>query len=314
MTVVFVFSGNSEYFPISPFIQDQALSLARLGIDVKFYAIRGNGPVGYLSNVKKLRRYIKLTNIDIIHAHYALCALVSVLTFTRKPVICSYMGNDILGEYNSKGKLKISSCYMILLSVMIQPFLSHAICKSTNTSKAVLFVKYSIIPNGVDFSLFRPNGGNELRDVKKVLFLGNPSDQNKNINLLIDALKLLPGESICLVTPYPTPHEDLPMFFNDADVFVLCSIVEGSPNVVKEAMACDCPIVATNVGNVKWLLGDVDGHFVVNHDAEELAGKIAEILANGRRSQGRGRLLELNLDSESVAKRIEAIYIKLTGR
>lgn len=314
MKILFVHSGNSLIFPTSPFIYDQALSIKKLGHEVDFYAVKGKSICGYLANVRHIRRYIKTHDFDIIHAHYSLCGLVAVLALTGKPIVCSFMGNDILGEYNQKGKLKYSSVYLIVISLLIQPFLKHVICKSENISKMVFFSTFSIIPNGVDVSIFKPMIPSCRSSEKTILFLGDPESVNKNIRLLYDALKLLPNNHIKVLTPYPVDHDSLPMYFNEADVFVLCSIVEGSPNVVKEAMACNCPIVATDVGNVKWLLGEVDQHYVVKHNPMDMAEKIKLVLENGKRSNGRSRLIELQLDSQSVANKIIDVYKKSLKR
>ena len=73
-------------------------------------------------------------------------------------------------------------------------------------------------------------------------------------------------------------------------------------------MVCNCPIVATNVGNVKWLLGDLNGHYIAKHDAKDMADKIHLALDFGERTNGKQRLFDLDLASVTVAKKIERIY------
>jgi len=305
--VLFVCGGNSETFSVSPFIADQAKALTKLGISVEFYLVKGRGVAGYLSNVSKLKKRVRQNGIDVIHAHYALSALVVILAIPRVPVVCSYMGNDILGKYDKNGRFIWGSIYLAMISLLIQPFLKFAISKSENTANMVLLSKKQIIPNGVDLSLFSPRKKHKTKK-KSILFLGNPADENKNISLLRNALEFIHDYEFEVITPYPTPHESLPQYFNGADLFVLSSIVEGSPNVIKEAMACNCPIVATNVGNVKWLLGDLNGHYIAKHDAKDMADKIHLALDFGERTNGRQRLNDLGLDSVTVAKKIERIY------
>lgn len=95
---------------------------------------------------------------------------------------------------------------------------------------------------------------------------------------------------------------------NAADVLLLTSRYEGSPNVIKEAMACNCPIVATDVGDIRWIIGDTEGCYLTSFDPGDVASKLQLALKFGRRTRGRERLIELGLDSVSVAKRIVQLY------
>ena len=308
MKVLFVFSGNSTFFSISPFIQSQAESLRKLGHTIDYYPIKGKGIGGYISNIPQLKHFIKKGNYDLIHAHYSLCIMVAILCFVKVPIVGSFMGNDILGEYNSKGKFLIKSLPIMLLSILVQPFLSYAICKSKDMSKLIYFVPYQIIPNGIDLEIFKPLALKLDTNKKRILFLGDKYDINKNYKLLNEAIKYIKHYNIEIIAPYPLPQSEIVELFSEVDVFVLCSIVEGSPNVIKEAMACNCPIVATNVGDVSWLLADLDGHYICKYDPIDLASKIEQAIEFGQRTEGRRRIIELKLDSKSIAQRIEKMY------
>ena len=100
----------------------------------------------------------------------------------------------------------------------------------------------------------------------------------------------------------------MPVYLNAADVLLLTSKWEGSPNILKEAMACNCPIVSTDVGDVKWLLGDLEGHYLSSFDAVDFSKKIKQAFIFGKRTCGRKRIYELGLDSENIADRIITIY------
>lgn len=111
------------------------------------------------------------------------------------------------------------------------------------------------------------------------------------------------------------------------DVFALPTKNEGSPQALKEAMACNCPIVATDVADIKYLLGDLPGHYVLpnkkgngawwkgdEHSAEELAELLKQALAFEGRTEGRKRIVELGYTNELVAKKIIKIYDDIIGK
>jgi glycosyltransferase involved in cell wall biosynthesis len=101
---------------------------------------------------------------------------------------------------------------------------------------------------------------------------------------------------------------------NASDVLILSSLHEGSPNVIKEAMACNCPIVTTNVGDVKWVLDNTDGCYISSFDPKEYVEKIKlalEFSEKNGRTKGRDRIIELGLDSVTIAKKIINVYQKV---
>jgi teichuronic acid biosynthesis glycosyltransferase TuaC len=89
-------------------------------------------------------------------------------------------------------------------------------------------------------------------------------------------------------------------------VVLLTSLWEGSPNVIKEAMACNTPIVSTDVGDVKEIIGKTEGCFITSFDPEDVSDKIKKALEFGKRTTGREDIK--HLESGVVAKRIIAIY------
>ncbi len=101
------------------------------------------------------------------------------------------------------------------------------------------------------------------------------------------------------------------IYLNATDVLLLTSKWEGSPNVIKEAMACNCPIVSTNVGDVKWLLDGVEGCFITTNDPRDVADKINKALNFKSKTKGRDKLFRLGFDSEHIAKKIIKVYEEL---
>ncbi len=320
MKILFVASGNSKNFELLPFIKTQGESLREKGIEVEYFPVIGKGGIGYLKSSRNLHLYLKKNSVDLIHAHYTLCGWVAVLAFPKAPIVLSIMGDDAYGCYYDVNKVKFISRYLTILTFLIQPFLKGIISKSRNISKYVYLKKKAhIIPNGVNIEkLFnKDNSRAELElEISKqyVLFLGDPLDRRKNISLVKNAMQLLKNSNIELIAPYPIPHELVLKYLKTVDIFVLTAFIEGSPNVIKEAMACNCPIVSTDVGDVKWVLGETEGCFISSFEPKDFADKIKRALHFAEikcRTNGRQRIFELGLDSETIATRIINVYNKV---
>jgi len=315
MKVLFVASGNSDKFETAPFIRAQAESLQREGIEVEFYRIRGKGIRGYLKNIPEIRRTVKKINPDLIHVHYALSAVPVIAAFTGKPLVISFMGSDVYGEYIGENKVKKSSAYLTLTAYLVQPFAAALISKSSNIEKYVYRKSIShILPNGIDLDRFRCSSDTKKAEKKpEILFLGNPENKRKNFRLASEAAEKLSSE-VKLTAPYPVSHQEVVEHLCSCDVFVITAFQEGSPNVVKEAMACNCPMVVTDVGDVREVIGDTPGCYISSFDTDEFARKLKLAIHFAKttgRTNGRERIMKLGLDEQRVAQRLIGIYQKL---
>lgn len=318
MKILFVSSGNSDFFKISPFIKAQGESLREKGIELAYFSIMGKGARNYYRNIRPLREHLRENSYDLIHAHYSLCGWVAILASGKIPVVLSLMGDDAQGTFNGNNSIDVKSRFLILLTLMIQPFVRAVISKSKNLEKVVYRKKESyLIPNGVmlsQFKIFKGGCREELgleKEKKYVLFLGDPSDPNKNFALAGAAVQLLKRPDVALINVYKTSHDKVVKYLNSVDAFVLCSFGEGSPNVVKEAMSCNCPMVTTDVGDAAWIVGETQGCYVASFDPRDFAEKLASAIDYSEtkgRTPGRARIIELGLDAESIAERIKEVY------
>jgi len=301
MKVLFVSSGNSE-FGISPTVKAQGESLKKNGIEIEYFLIKGKGIYGYHKNILPLRKYLKNDNFDIIHSHYSLSAYVASLAGS-KPLVVSLMGSDV--------QKNLFGCMILKLFNLI--FWNSLIVKSNSMKERVGIEKCFIIPNGVDFEKFKEIDKKIAKEKigfdpnkKHIIFVANPDRYEKNFKLSKEAFNLLDDKSVELNVVCDVTHEMIPYYYYAADVLLLTSLWEGSPNVIKEAMACNCPIVSTDVGDVKEVIGNTGGCYVTSFDPKDVANKIKKALAFEKRTNGRENIE--HSDSNIIAKKIIKIY------
>lgn len=302
MRVLFVSSGRLG--EPSPLVKNQGQSLVKVGVDVEYSTIEGKGVAGYLRAIPKLRERVKTGKYDVVHAHYSFSAFTASLAGLF-PLVVSLMGSDVYMSVLWRGFAKL-----------FYWFRWNATIVKTERMKELLSIPNAhVIPNGVDLERFRPidkeTARKEIkydRNKKLIIFISSPSRPEKNFALAQEAINRLKDSDVELMAVYNVKSEIIPYHINAADALILTSKWEGGVNVIKEAMACNCPIVTTDVGDVKWVIGQTEGCFVCNHNASDLADKIKLALAFGRKTNGRDRILELGLDSDTVAQKLIHIY------
>lgn len=305
MKILIVASFNKGSF--APFILEQAEALKKVGCEVEFFGLQGKGLKGYLMNLPALKQRIKSFQPDIIHAHYGLSGLLANLQ-RKVPVVVTYHGSDI----NDKKVLPFSKLAMRLSAWNI--FVSR---KTMNIAQPKR--KFTLLPCGIDLSDLQLTEKIKARqmmnlDMNKiyVLFAGAFDNQIKNVALAKETIALLHDDNVNLLELKDYSREEVTLLMCAVDAFLMTSITEGSPQVIKESMACGCPIVSVDVGDVKERIDGVEGCYVAkNREPKELANLFRKAVSFEGKTRGREKVFADGLDNRSVAIKLMEIYDRI---
>ncbi len=312
---------------ILPFVKEQGEALRSVGQDVDYYTIKGAGLAAYLTAVADLKREILTLRPQVIHAHFGLSGITAVLAV--KSIKKSERPKCVITFHNGETLSKTVNFFSSLFSLGAD----YVIYVAEHIRRLSYFKArhYSILPCGVPLDLLPLVSYDEARkklgyqDNKKyILFGGAFSNKRKNVALLNEALALLNRDDIEVVEMRGLSRSECALRMCACDLFALPTHSEGSPQALKEAMACNCPIVATDVADIAFLLGNEQGHYLLRNprkdnayweadqsSAKELAELITIALNTRCRTQGRQRILDLKLDNTAIAQRLMNIYKSL---
>ncbi len=331
MKILFVASGNKAVGQVNSFVRSQYDSLAKAGEQMLLFPVVGHGLKGYMSNLKALRQTIQKEEPDIIHAHYSTCGLLASIACcgvryksgNRPKVFVSLLGS--FPKHNFKYRY---------VRFFIKHIWDGALVKSERT-RSQLGLPLPVVPNGVNTNIFHPMEMSEARvkvgfetDKRYIVWCSNPSRPEKNWLLAEKAVDRLNAQRqeknekpVILVPVYDHTPEQVATYINAADCMLLTSDTEGSPNVIKESMACNCPIVTTDVGDVRERLTGLEGCYIVednnirfseiNKAVPLVAASLQQALAFAKRTKGKERIEKDRLQIAAIARRIIQIYQQL---
>ena len=298
------------------FIKSQIDSIRDAGNDVDILYIRGyKSKIVYFTSIFMLWWRCLTNRYDIVHAHYGLSGIVARTQFLY-PVIVSYCGDDLFGHAGQDGKPTKNSLIEAWFNKQLSRFVRAVIVKARVMADLLPIKNVNVVPNGVDFDLFKPMDRNECRehlgldkDRVYVLFPYAPNRPRKNYEGVKRAVDLLNVEMVGqveLLTVSGKPNTEIPFYMNAADVMVLASFWEGSPNAIKEALVCNTRIVSVDVGDVPELIEGVSGCLLCDGTDVDMAEKLKAVLAGDANTHGRER--NQNLELGSIAQQVIKIY------
>jgi len=296
-----------------PFFDQQRRALERVGVECRTVAVHRStagadrSAAEYLGFLPRtLRR--ALDRFDVVHANHGLTAPFALAQPTR-PVVLTFWGSDLLGDQTPLHRA-------VRRSSRLTARLADAVVVPTTDMAARLDVASTVVPFGVDTTRFRPIPRAEARarvgwpaDGDVALFAADPARPEKDV-ARAEAVAERAGAQLKVVSS--VPHRSMPDYLNASDLLLVTSRHESGPMVVKEAAACNVPVVSTDVGFVSEVLDGVANSAVCG-DTDGLVEAVERVLASDRRSDGRSAVS--GLDLEAMGRALRRVYDRsLAGR
>lgn len=293
------------------FFEQQVQVLQRAGVACTVLSVpgdagadSGHSPLDYLRFQGSLLRE-SLEDYDLVHANYGLLGPLS-LAQPRRPVVLTLWGSEVMGYARWLDRVSGTSAR-----------LSDAVVVPWPTMSSYLSCDHTVVPWGVDTDRFRPIPREEARervgwetDRRIVLFPYPESRTVKNYPLARSVVDRADVEAD-LRTVSGVPHEQVPYYMNASDAVLVTSRRESGPMVVKEAAACNVPVVSTDVGSVRGMLDGVSRSFVADSE-DDLVTALEQVLLSGERSDGRETVDDLGL--ERMGEQLLDVYERVLDR
>lgn len=323
VTNMYPFAGERYY---GSFVREHVEALVGDGIEVDVVFVNPReGKLKYLTEMPRLARAMRAGHYDVLHAQHSYCAvqtagLRSVLGIDTPLLFTIHEGEAYSSSSAGRSTtLTKRLAYWKRLKRLALDLSDHVVTVDERLL-AVLDYRgpYSVIAPAVDTELFRPMDRVECRrrlglpvEEEILFFPASAARPEKGADVFKMALACL-DRKVHVVYGGQIERAEMPLYMNAADVVVQTSHFEASPMVVKEAMACDTPVVSTDVGDVSALFGVAPGCFCTNRDPQRIAAELRQALELRGPVGARERVLASGLSPTSVAGRYRKVYREMS--
>ncbi len=304
------------------FVEQQVKGLRQIGldVDVMFVDRRQGGMRAYVGLRRQIRARIDHLQPDLVHVMYGGVMAGQVTGNVHdRPTVVTFHGSDVLGERFSGWRRRLISAYGVCASCRAARRATSIVAVSKRLQDAlpkdVDRLKIRVIPCGIDLERFKPLDRDTCcgrlgweTDRFHILFhpsAGNPVKRPSLARTAVGAVKRL-GIRGQMHQLQDVAYDEVPVWMNASDVVLLTSFQEGSPTVIKEALACNRPVVSVDVGDVAERIQGIEGCYLALPDPDDLAAKLQLVHAGSRSVAGRVKMWELSL--ERVALRLKDLY------
>ncbi|MFB0527473.1 MAG: glycosyltransferase [bacterium] len=309
-----MYPGKNSYLGTS--IKQQVEDVETEGVTVTKVVKSQKSRIAYVPFILENIFYLLFSSYDIVHAYYGFHSALFAAMIKRRPLTITFVGSDALREPLRNKAYRTLQRFVISRS-------NHIIAVSSGIRNILISdlgadpTKISIITFGIDFALFKPIPKAAARkelglppDKKLILFPSSPKRTEKRFDVFKKTVELLQKDNHNIVPVILTnngrPYSEVPLFMNACDVLVLTSDSEGSPTVVKEAMACNLPIVSVDVGDVAEVIKDTKNCYICKQDPISIAERIRLVLNEGIRTAGRNNIEHLS--SKKIIRKLVELY------
>lgn len=306
---------NDEHPEWVPFLVREVEHLRKNGVHIDVLLYRGyRNPANYLKAWKNVQKRLINQYYSLVHAQFGQSGLLAIFPKIR-PLVVTFRGSDLNGIVGSNGRLTMTGWLLRHLSQLVSLRADETILVSQNLAASLPRKNFHVIPSGLDLSLFEPMPQYEARQQLNlsphklyVLFAGGRNNPIKRFSLAHAATSIEEnGRPVELLVVENELPDKMPLYMNAADVLLLTSSREGSPNVVKEALACNLPVVAVDVGDVCERLESVEGCIVTADDQPKtIAAALQKVLQCPQRVAGRDAVR--HLDISNTTRQIIDVY------
>lgn len=308
------------------FVHTTARGVRARGVDLQLEYLGNLRSVPQIFRARKRIREMA-RRFDVVHAQYgSACALVTAAA-NGVPRIVTIRGSDWQIHRSS---LNFLNLHTRLASGLTKASIGSYDCIlpvsnriSAELSKFSAGAQLEVLPSPIDISRFLPMNKREARrrlgfpdgDEKWVLFnscnLQNPVKRFELAERAFEIAQERHGD-LRLRLATDIPHEEMPLFVAACDLIICTSENEGWPNSIKEALACNVPFVATDVGDLQEIANIEPSCHVCPADAEQLANNICDALTGPEPQDLRKYVRDMSLDS--VSDRLVSIYQSVISR
>lgn len=319
---------TKEFPDLGAFVEQQISGLKQTGVDVEmvFADRRNNGMGVYRGLGAQVRAKAAEFKPDIIHIMYGgIMAELVTRAVPDKPIIVTFHGSDLLGQHFSSGVVRKMIAAVGVWASWRAAHRANGIIAVSESLAGTLpnFInrsKVNVIPCGIDLGRFKPLDRHMCRERLgwnplsfHVIFAANTGDSVKRPQLAQAAVRDLNASGVPAEIHYikGIPNKEVPVWINASDALLLTSLHEGSPTIVKEALACNVPVVSVDVGDVRERIQDIEGCHIASPDCASLAAKLMLVHRGLRSVEGRSKIHEFS--SEQIALRIKSVYKEVTG-
>ena len=289
MRILHIVPTNSKA-EIPIFVRKQLQYLQHHGVKNDVFVFQGSKlslkhPIRLVLSLRELCKIIKVNESEVIHAHWgSILGVITTLFIPKsKKSILTLRGSDL--NRNAFDSIALNS-FRQLFTLVSALFANHIIVMNEQMKEKLFFVKHkvTVLPDGTPIDIFYPRDRYTTKkeldldlNNKYVIFYRGNRPKTKNLELAIKIfanIKVEIENTEIILLDNDKSQNEVAKLLSASDLLLFTSLNEGSPNIVREAIACGCPVVSTKVADVtKWI--EKSGAGAVIEDDDSLMSEVS---------------------------------------